>query len=599
MSEPILLSANQITSRVRRETLDNREYLVAPVIAIKAGVLNGELVPSGEIGAVPEAWNGIPVPLGHPTARGAFISANSPEIEANRVVGRFWNAQFDGETLRGEIWVDIDKSQRLGGDALEVLKRLEAGDPIEVSSAYFRDTEASSGDLNGTRYAGIAHNLRPDHLALLLHEIGACSWQDGCGTPRVNQAQGGSVIDKKLTVNQDGQNHTGVMVALYPPPADAAALVLSGEGLPEGAQIVPQNELHLTLVYLGDISEMRIDQGELLKRVMYFAENNPIVRGEVSGVGRFNGDHGNGMQPIYASFDSVFLQAFRFWLADMLPYSNSEHGFTPHITLAYVPLAASMPNILPTPRELIFDRIALAWGDQVTLFQLQGMTAETVSSNSQNKFGFSAYVKGAFKTLARALGVKVADEPQTNSTSNPGGQNRTEEESMNKQELIEKLTANSRCPLDKPELEAMSETALAKLEKAVNGGGCGQPAANAQQVKVELPEEVKTTLASLTAFAKSVEDLGGFGAVKAVIDSVQANTAQRKTDLVTELKANERCAFAETDLQAMNLDQLEKLASSLRPANYTGRGGFRGNNAQTGDKVPEPPAILLAKPDTK
>lgn len=591
----MIFVSNQLSSKATRVEHDGRTYLVAPVVAIRAGVLNDELVMGAEIGRYPESWNGIPVPLGHPTLRGSPISANSPEIEASLVVGRFWNAKWDGERLRGEIWLDIEKAERMGGDALEALQRIERGDSVEVSTAYFRDIEERGGEVNGERFTGIARNLRPDHLALLLHSIGACSWMDGCGTPRVNE-------EMKMAVNQ---NHTGIMVALFPPEAEAQALALSGEGLPEGSVVTPANELHLTLVYLGEVGQIGFGQGDLLKWVMHFAQENPIIRGMVSGVGRFNTADAEGRQAIYASYDSLMLAPFRFWLADRLPYGPENHGFTPHITIAYVPADAPMPNILPAAREIVFDRIGVAWGDQVTLFQLQGEAAVAMAGNSKPTAGASAYIKNAFRALAKAVGFRVAEElPQANhSTPNDAGQV-DEEGVMEKKQLIETLVANARCPFSAAELETMSESALAKVEKAVEAGGCtGEPpATNAsapqvpqgQVLEAEMDAEVKSVLGELQGLAAAIKEIGGVEAVKSALATHAAIQQAHKAELVSELKANERCAFDEVELKAMPEAQLEKLATSLRPANYAGRGGVRSNGAQD-DRVPQPPAVLLGE----
>ncbi len=187
--------ANRI-SKVRHETVDGRDFLVSPVVAIREGVLNGELVSAEEIGAHVGAWGGRPFTVGHPTdASGARISANNtPAILAQWSIGQFYPLDTDaflGGKLRGEVWVDVARAKSKGGDALEVLRRLESGTPVEVSTAYFRDRETVTGTFNGDAYDGIARNLRPDHLAALLHIQGACSWEDGCGTPRLNQEEDG------------------------------------------------------------------------------------------------------------------------------------------------------------------------------------------------------------------------------------------------------------------------------------------------------------------------------------------------------------------------------------------------------------------------
>ena len=179
--ESQLITANAL----QRRTLDGREYAVAPVVALVAGVVNGELAPAEEIGRFVDAWNGRPVPVGHPKRDGSYVSANSPQgIE--EALGWFFGAQMDGDKLKGELWLDAAKAQALGGVALDVFTRLEAGEHVEVSTAYFNEIEMTGGVFNGKQYKGVQRFLRPDHVALLPNEVGACSWKDGCGAPRVN-----------------------------------------------------------------------------------------------------------------------------------------------------------------------------------------------------------------------------------------------------------------------------------------------------------------------------------------------------------------------------------------------------------------------------
>lgn len=179
--------ANQIqVAQVRRIThTDGRDYLIAPDIPIREGVLNGLYYPANEITAYVDAWNGKPLTLGHPQANGQPISANSPDI-FSQSPGFFFNADWRDGRLHGEWWIDIAKAQSIGGDAIKIMERLEAGELIEESTGLFADVEPAEGEYQGTSYSGIARNIRPDHLAILLHETGACSVEDGCGAPRIN-----------------------------------------------------------------------------------------------------------------------------------------------------------------------------------------------------------------------------------------------------------------------------------------------------------------------------------------------------------------------------------------------------------------------------
>ena len=180
---------------IRREVHEGVEHVVVPVVMIVEGVLNDALVPASEFGRHVDSWNGIPVPVLHPQERGEYISANRPDVIDKNTIGRVYNAWVDGRKLKAELWLNTDKANRLGYGQL--VEALAAGEVIEISTGYFSDDEPKAGDYNGTGYSTIHRNIKPDHLALLPGEIGACSVADGCGT-RVNQKSGGL----KMKVNE-------------------------------------------------------------------------------------------------------------------------------------------------------------------------------------------------------------------------------------------------------------------------------------------------------------------------------------------------------------------------------------------------------------
>lgn len=180
---------------IRRENLESRSHLVIPTILITEGVHNRVLYTAEELAKFPEAWNGRPVPLYHPEARGRPISANSPDVLEASVLGQLFNCEYEPAEegshparLKAEVWLDEEKAERL---APEVLKKLEDGENIEVSTGLFTEDEALKGNWNGEAYEYVAYNFRPDHLALLPNSKGACSWEDGAGLCRVNAAEPG------------------------------------------------------------------------------------------------------------------------------------------------------------------------------------------------------------------------------------------------------------------------------------------------------------------------------------------------------------------------------------------------------------------------
>lgn len=183
----------QQSGPVRRETFLGREHIVIPTVAVVPGVLNGELLPPEEVEDSAEAWEGQTVVLGHPHKHGKKISANLREIlESEQAVGRFFNTNVENGTLKGEIWADVAAltESKDGQRTLQVLEAWENDEDeaqmLEVSTAYWRHVQNGSGVHKGKSYEGIQRNLRPNHLAILLHESGACSVHDGCGAPRVN-----------------------------------------------------------------------------------------------------------------------------------------------------------------------------------------------------------------------------------------------------------------------------------------------------------------------------------------------------------------------------------------------------------------------------
>lgn len=178
------------TQQTRRETLDGREHLVVPVIALVEGIVNGELALASEFARYPDAWNGRPVTIQHPTTPdGTPVTANQPEVLETSTVGMLFNTRRDNDRLMTEAWIDLAKARNLGGEAWEAVQALEAGTPTEVSTGYFTHVDPTTGERNGEAYSGVQYGVVPDHLALLPGAVGACSWTDGCGAPRLNQVQ--------------------------------------------------------------------------------------------------------------------------------------------------------------------------------------------------------------------------------------------------------------------------------------------------------------------------------------------------------------------------------------------------------------------------
>jgi len=181
------LVLNDIDTVERRE-LNGREHLVAPVTAMRAMNLHRGYVPEAEIAKSVSAWNGTPITLNHPhDADGNIVSANSPEVAEKTWLGHFFNATKEDDTLQGEIWLDIQNAKDIGGDATQILNKLEADNEVSVSTSYFGD-RLEPGTYDGEYRDTVRGNIRPDHLAILPNKSGRCSVEDGCmaGAPAAN-----------------------------------------------------------------------------------------------------------------------------------------------------------------------------------------------------------------------------------------------------------------------------------------------------------------------------------------------------------------------------------------------------------------------------
>lgn len=181
---------NQVinSSSVRNEELDGTEYAVAPVTLLKPMYLNvpgnwsvnEAYLPASEAKESIPSWNGTPLTLNHPTQNGAGTTANSPEMHQKTVLGRVFNAEWDGNEVTAEAWFNIPKIREMGGMAENALERVLDGDSVEVSTGY-RASKLPRGEYDGETHNAVQGNLKPDHLAVLPNQQGKCSVEAGCG----------------------------------------------------------------------------------------------------------------------------------------------------------------------------------------------------------------------------------------------------------------------------------------------------------------------------------------------------------------------------------------------------------------------------------
>jgi hypothetical protein len=175
-----VLTAN-VSGAISKDTLNGKEYIVAPVTMIVPGVLNGSqgalLYPIETLRQNPSRWNGMPIVVHHPKVDGEHVSARSPNILNIQGVGQIFEARVNGK-LTAEAWFDIEATRRVDNTILEAL---EKGQPFELSTGLFTTHTEEEGTFNSVHYEGIVRAFEPDHLAVFTDTKGACSVKDGCG----------------------------------------------------------------------------------------------------------------------------------------------------------------------------------------------------------------------------------------------------------------------------------------------------------------------------------------------------------------------------------------------------------------------------------
>lgn len=196
----------------RMETYMGRKHLIVPVVMMVEGVHCGSAGPLfhsiEELGKYPDSWNGIPVSIQHPEQDGQYISANSPEVLERQTVGQVFNTFVDGNKLKAECWIDIERITAISPEAYSYLQNKR---PLEVSIGVFSDDIPQEGDWNGEHYIAVATNHRPDHLALLPGGRGACSWADGAGIRANSKKKGGEALDIITTLKELAQKGYSVL----------------------------------------------------------------------------------------------------------------------------------------------------------------------------------------------------------------------------------------------------------------------------------------------------------------------------------------------------------------------------------------------------
>lgn len=188
MSMQVNVTTKVNSQSIRREVHNGRDHIVIPSYTLPANVvMNNELYPESEIDAHYKGLEGTLAPLGHPTVNGQFVSAFSPEgINVGYAGAWNRNVKKSGNRIYLEKWVDVLKASESenGRELIARVEAIERGEdvpPIHTSVAVFRDQLPASEEQKAMGANHVVKIHAMDHDAILLHEVGAATPEQGVG----------------------------------------------------------------------------------------------------------------------------------------------------------------------------------------------------------------------------------------------------------------------------------------------------------------------------------------------------------------------------------------------------------------------------------
>lgn len=172
-----------------REVFESgKRWLVAPAAILIHGVLNGSkgplYYPPDESQKTAHLWDRVPITINHPfdPTSGEPLNFKDRGVKERQWIGETRNPTWDGKT-RVEAWFDADATSNKSKPVYDALIK---GEQIDLSTGLHTSNEELHGHHEGTPYVAIARDHRPDHLAILPNQRGACSVSDGCGVGVTN-----------------------------------------------------------------------------------------------------------------------------------------------------------------------------------------------------------------------------------------------------------------------------------------------------------------------------------------------------------------------------------------------------------------------------
>lgn len=167
-----------------------------------------------------------------------------------------------------------------------------------------------------------------------------------------------------------GDDQTGAMIALLPTIADQERLAVSGGE--------DEEELHLTLFYLGDAAKITPDVRDRIVRMMgRLAQEIPIIDADGFNIATFNPEKPDKETCVTLGCSGIELKVVHDRVAadisdgiDMWRAPEQHQPWTPHVTLAYSNDSSLPAQLVDRTGPIRFDVLRVAFAEQATDFPL-------------------------------------------------------------------------------------------------------------------------------------------------------------------------------------------------------------------------------------
>lgn len=535
---------------IRSANFDGKPHIVVPVVALVGDIVihasnapDPELVRGAELEHSTPEWEGRPVVGDHPTIDGQSVSANLPEILESKSFGRIFHPRYENGRLLVEAWLDPERAAKVGHDAVRVIERCQAGEPVEVSVGAYVEVVPTSGVAGGREYKGEWARIGADHLAMLPENAtGACSMADGCGAPR---------IARRYLVTATGLTAADDLKSAKP------------------ASPEPPSNIH---VRGGDLSlltkEQSMKKDGILKRwaqriASKLESPDALLEAIRAADGESDSDVRSALDRALYDTEPAYQGIY-----DVFP-SGSAQLADPHVVYACSP--------------------AGEWTLYRRGFTLGADGAVTLAESKE-----PVEVETTYKPVTTATAAGAVTDPKSEPAvaasgcgcqyNNPSAASAKEEAMSKLAERVKALIANPKSPFDSTDetlLAAKSEAQIKQLEEAFGEKPATAPETKPEATAPAAPADPKPDTVEL-----SKEE---YQTLRSIADREKAREQVRKDELVAALKGAQS-RIPETKLKAMSVEQLEDLAAIVPAADYSGYGFPR--TAESDDTTPPDPYDL-------